>query len=718
MGIKSTSDLGKVAAGVNIVLPAGQGNQPVITIRGIGINDNNSNNAGSAGVYVDEFYLSAPTSQTLSLYDLNRVEVLEGPQGTLYGRNTSVGAINIVTAQPTDDFGGYVRGTVGNYGSYSVESAVSGQIIDGLDGRISFDRNYSDGYFKNLGTGNTQNGADDYEIRGQLLYKPGADLKISLTTSFATVDRLPDLYQHLGAFVPGTQYAGGKPGTGYSGNPTICPVSLVLNGGCVDLFGAPSGGGFYQSYGWRTQHLRATDFGQTGRLDYTLGDLTLSSLSQYHFNQRFLPEDTTAAPYRLLDIDYFNKSDEYTQEFRVRQDTENYNWVGGFYYLHEQLEQNQTANQFLDYDNFFGAGSGNLANNGNNIDALVPLIYNGNNLQITDSYALYGQGEYKILDDLKFILGARVTDEDRSFHVDATARYQTDGINNFGPEMSVIDTNEALHNKAFNYRAGLNYTPAQDMLLYASIATGFKSGDFNGGFLSNDPAVAKAQTAPVGPERVTTYEAGYKSQLLDRRVTFNVSSYYNDYRDLQIFALVNELVGSSYQVVNTLTSAKKAESYGADIELDARPIPDLRLGSRISLLNTKLNEYGGADPQLFQGRQLPFAPQISAFLTADYNISIGAGELDLQLNATYKSQQQLTSSADPLAPQYAEQPDYWLEGARLSYNLGRYEVAAYVNNLSNTHYYSTSFDAIEPFGFQQFVVGQPRTFGLEARVDF
>jgi iron complex outermembrane receptor protein len=711
LGVKSTTDIGKVAAAVNIVLPAGQGNQPVITIRGIGINDNNSNNAGSAGVYVDEFYLSAPTSQTLSLFDLDRVEVLKGPQGTLYGRNTSIGAINIITAKPTDQFGGYFRGTIGNYDSYSAEGAVGGQIVDGIDGRFSFDRNFSKGFFHNLYTGTRSNGANDFELRGQLLFKPASNLKILVASSYAHVNRRPDEYRHLGGFVPGTEGPGGA--------GEICaPADILARNGCVDLFGAQSAKGQYQVYGNRTEHLRVTDFGQTARIEWSPGSVNIVALSQYHFNKRFLPEDTDANQYRLLEVNYFNKSREYTQELRVSQSSNRYNWVAGAYFLHEDLRQNQNLNALLDYDKFFGPGSGDLANNGNDVTQLIPYRYFGDNKQITDAYAAFGQGEYKITDRLKFILGGRYTKEVRSFHYDSEAQYQVGGIDHFGPLQPIIDTTRHLNNQAFNYRVGLNYTPRQDFMLYATVASGFKSGDFNGGFLSNDSATAAAQVNPVKPEKVTTYEVGLKSRFLDRKLTFNLSLYYNDYRDLQLFAFLNEQVGSSIQVVNTLASAKKARTYGADIEIDAHPIHNLSLGAQIGLLNSKLVKYTGVDPELFEGRQLVFAPRISAFLTADYRIPMGDNALTLSANASFKSKQQLTSTADPIYAGFSQQSAYWLEGARVAYDIKNLELAGFVANLSNKHYTSTSFNAIEPFGFLELVVGEPRTYGIEAKITF
>ena len=702
-GITSSNDLAKVTSNVQISLPQGEGNQPAITIRGIGLNDFDSNNAGSAGVYMDEFYLSSPTAQSFGLYDLERVEILKGPQGTLYGRNSSSGALNYITAKPQDQFGGYVLADAGNYHSARVEAAVTGPILPGVDGRLSFLRNHSEGYFENLGTGERQNGANDSNFRGQLLFKPADDLKVLLAGNYGHVDRLPDAYRHLGAFVKGTQGAA---------NPQICPISETFAGSpnCVDVWGQGTAQGYFQNYGGRTEHLKVTDYGATLRVDWNPGPIDFVSLTGYHFNQRFLPEDTGAEPYRLLVINYFNKSDELSQEFRVGQVRTQYNWVAGLYYLHEHLIQDQPLSTFLDGDLFpeFGIPAGPGSADG------IASIQNTDNIQVTDAYAAFGQGEYKFTDTLSGVLGGRVTHDGRTFNNFSDIEYQQGGLNHFGPWQPIINTKESLDNSAFNYRLGLNYTPAQGVLFYGSIATGFKSGDFNGSFLATDPAVARAQATPVPPERVTTYEIGAKSDLLERRLRLNLALFYNDYRHMQIFAQVNAPVDGMYEVINTLTSAQKARTYGADIEITGRPIENLMLSAQIGLLNSKVTEFDGPASSTYQGRRLVFAPDVSTFLVADYRIPLGNTALHLQANATYKSEQNLDSTGDP----YQIQPGYWLEGARVMYEFGQLEVGFYGNNLGNTRYATTTFDAVLPFGFDEIVVGKPRTYGIEARMTF
>src|SRR5512140_3548604 len=149
LGIKASTDLSQFTPNLDIALPAGNGNQPIITIRGVGLNDYDTNNAGPNGIYLDEVYLSSPASQTFQAFDLERIEVLKGSQGTLHGRNTSGRAINFISATPTDEFTGNFHGEYGAYGTYQLEGALGGQITDGLDGRIAVVHNGSGGYTLN-----------------------------------------------------------------------------------------------------------------------------------------------------------------------------------------------------------------------------------------------------------------------------------------------------------------------------------------------------------------------------------------------------------------------------------------------------------------------------------------------------------------------------------------------------------------------------------------
>jgi iron complex outermembrane recepter protein len=521
---------------------------------------------------------------------------------------------------------------------------------------------------------------------------------ILATTHYSEVDRPPDIYAHFGTFVPTTPLSPGGGG--------VCSMAQIFaaQNPCVDIFGQPTTPG-YTSASPITAHLKVTDVGETVRVDFPLGPVDFTSLTGFDYNYRFLPEDSDSSAYQELKVNWQNDSREFTQEFRVHRAGDHYNWVGGLYGLVENLHQAQQVNILLDWDRFFGPGTGDGIANQQTV----------NNVQVTKAYAAFGQGEYQFTDVLKGILGARFTGERQSMHFRSAANVQQGGEGNFTPLTQFLDSTNSVSNTNFSWRTGLNYTPLSSLLFYGSVATGFKAGTFNGGFLSTDPAQAALQEAPVLPEKVTTYEVGAKTQFFDRMVTFNTSAFYNNFDNLQLFALINSPIGP----INLFTNAKKSKTYGADFELTVRhPIPNLTLSAQAGLLQTKITEYQAGNvagvPNL-TGKKLAYSPHLTAFLLAQYEVPLGNDKsLTFEYSAAYKSFQYFDPTNDP----YITQSGYWLQNARVGLKLGKLEVSVYGRNLANKYYTVDSFDDVEPFGYVQPVWGMPRTYGGEVRYSF
>jgi iron complex outermembrane recepter protein len=698
LGIKASTDLSQFTPNLDIALPAGNGNQPIITIRGVGLNDYDTNNAGPNGIYLDEVYLSSPASQTFQAFDLERIEVLKGPQGTLYGRNTSGGAINFISAKPTDEFTGNFHGEYGAFGTYQLEGAIGGQITDGLDGRIAVVHNGSGGYTLNALTGTRENGANNYAGRAQLLWKPTTDLSFLLSVQGGSVANRPAEYRHLGASDPNTG--------------ELCTFAQVYarNSTCIDLFGYGTPTNFYGGAFNRRQHLQVHSFGTTLRGDYTMGDISFTSISAFQSNDKLHPEDSDSSPNRLLEIDFGVRNSTFTQELRATQSTDSYDWVLGAYYLSETLRQSQPLYILLDADLFFGGpGSG---------DGIAEIITD-HSRQATNSYAIFGQGDYRITDALKLTLGGRFTGESKSFRYSQTDFFQLGGMDHFDAG-TPIATNifRTLSNTSFNFRAAVDYHVTDDVLTYFSVATGFKSGGFNGSFLSSDPAQIDVQLQPIKPENVTAYELGMKSSWLDNRLIFNLSAFYNDYRNLQVFILAP--VPGTNLATNILANARNAHMMGMDVEVNATPIDNLRLTAQLGLLQAKVDSsevIGGDDlnPILDHGKQLPLAPHVTASTLVDYKIPFEDGNFDLQFSANYKSHQNFDLLNTPILTQRA----YWLENARVSYTFDedRWEVAAFARNLSGQKYFLDAFD-LSFLGLYQGILGQPRTYGAEVNYRF
>jgi iron complex outermembrane receptor protein len=472
-GIKSTQDLGEITPNVTIISPIGAGNQPLITIRGIGLNDYSTNNAGPNGVYVDDVYLSAPGVQNFSMFDISQAQVLKGPQGTLYGRNTSGGALLFTSNRPTDYFTADAHGEYGNYNTYQLEGAVGGPLAPDLTGRIAAVVNHSDGYVQNSLTGSPYDNVQNEAVRLQLQYAPDDKLKLYFNTTIGYLSNHPEPYGHIGVFEPGTQN---------TPNPVMCTPAQAFAGGCVDLYGYGTPGSWKGAYA-ETENLTNLAAITQFRADYKLGPVTLTSITSWQDDNKFHPEDTDGDPLNLIRATYGVRSDTYTHEFRAAQSEKNFNWVGGIYYLHEILKQNQPLSLF--YDGDLGGGFGVQPGPGA-FDNIAQIIQD-HSVQTTDSAAIFGQGDYTY-DRFTLTLGGRYTTERKTFAYEQSYQYQEGGLGNYGPSTYIPQVDESLTASNFTYKAALSYHISDGTQVYASIATGFKSGGFNGTFLGNDLA--------------------------------------------------------------------------------------------------------------------------------------------------------------------------------------------------------------------------------------
>jgi iron complex outermembrane receptor protein len=704
VGIKSTQDLGEITPNVTIISPIGAGNQPLITIRGIGLNDFDTNNAGPNGVYLDDVYISAPGAQNFDMFDTAQVQVLKGPQGTLYGRNTSGGALVFTSNKPTDDFTADAHLEYGSYNTVQLEGAVGGPIAPGLDGRIAAVWNYSDGYVQNYLTGSPYDNVNNEAVRAQLQYEPNDKLKLYFETTVGYVDQHPEPYGHIGTFVPGTQNT-----TSING-PTPCSPQQAFAGGCVDLYGYGSPPFWQGSYA-ETKNLTNLAAISQFRADYKLGPITLTSISSWQYDDKFHPEDTDGDPLDLIRATYGVNSNTYTQEFRATQNEKDFNWVAGVYYLHENLKQNQPLSLF--YDGDLGGGLGVSPGPGNFDN--IAQIDNDHSSQTTDSAALFAQGDYT-WNRFTLTLGGRYTWERKTFDYFQSTQFQEGGLGNYGAPTNVIDSpGHSTTASNVTYRVALSYHVTDQTQVYGSVATGFKSGGFNGSFLSNDPNEVAVQLQPVKPEQVTAYEVGEKATLFDDHLVLDAALFYNDYRNEQVFGSVTEklevdggLIPISAQI---LGNAQASHTEGAEFQVTAAPIDGLTIDLEPALLRTRIDNGMFPGGYSLTGKELANAPKFSFTAVIDYKWALASGDdINFRWNSNYRSHIWFDSTNDP----YIQQNGYWLHNLNIDYESRQHWVAGvFVRNLANEKYWLTSSDLSATFGFLEPVEGPPRTAGVE-----
>jgi iron complex outermembrane receptor protein len=682
LGIKESNEIAEFIPNLEIGTPSGKGNQPIITIRGVGLNDYNTNNAGPNGVYVDEVYQASPASQTFQTFDIDRLEVLKGPQGTLYGRNTTGGAINYITEKPSSDFFASEDLSYGSWNSWQTETVINGAITADINGRLAVVHNGSDGWLENEINGKTENGANDTEYRAQLAIRANEELKFLINFHGANVDRRPDEYHEVGTL---------NPATGLE-----CSASQISGGQCVDAYGYHPPSSLYKGNYNRDQNLQVNAYGGSIRADYDLGGVTLTSISSLETSKKIHPEDSDAEPFELLEINYGVNSTDIQQEFRASGGTDLFHWVGGLYYLNEHLHQDQPISVFADVDSVVGVPGA-----GDGFAQKAEILNN----QITQSYAAYGQADYQIFDRTRLTLGARYTFDHKSFQAAAFQAFETNGV--IGPLQNNYHFVDSLDDGAFSWRAALDYHITPDILAYGSISTGYKSGGFNGGFLDNAASNALLQLTPIQPEDITAYEIGLKSDWFDKRLQINLAAFYYDYHNLQIYNLLPGPANGGLPI-NVLSNAPNATIQGAEFQGVAKPFENFTVSANIGLLDTYLGTFvagaGTADAVSYTGHRFPLSPKFSSEEQFDYRLPMpNDAYIDANTTVSYRSKQFFDSANDPLIAQ----PGYWLLDARVTYATGdgRWEFSVIGKNLSGTKYLNDAFDLTSPFGLLEEIVG-------------
>ncbi|MFA5989106.1 MAG: TonB-dependent receptor [Sphingomonas sp.] len=669
----------------NLYLNQGDASNAVIYIRGIGQNDSLAFADPSIGVYVDDVFVARTQAAFLDLFNVERVEVLRGPQGTLYGRNTIGGAIKFVSKRPPKQLDGYLEAGYGNYNTFSLKGRVGGPLAgDVLRGNIAFAFDRRDGYNFNSFTGRRDGDVRSYAGRASLLFTPTDRLEFLLSGD-VKVDR-PDTSRSPVRQTPITvAAASGLVTFPAATNPYV--VSTNANG-LSDQDG----------------------YGVSLTANFTVSDaVTLSSISAYRRFKFGLNLDTDGSQAPVLDILLRQKENQFSQELRLNFDNHaGVTFTGGLYYFHDRDDtfsgvDNGAATIFGFPVTLFGFPSSSLADT----------------VQITDSFAAFADATYAITPKLTVEAGLRYTSEDRSS--------RRDFENFFNPTVSVINNTPPflagigapgtritgkVNFGAWTPKATVSFKPNKDVLLYAGASRGFKSGGFDG------RATSDFGFTPFRPEYVWSYEGGAKTAWLGGRLTANAAIFYNDYTDIQVTSFGADPVTGVF--VSRFTNAAKARTYGAELEVLAQPTRRLSFDVSVGYLNARYDTFdilvGGVVTDV-SDRALVNAPRWNSSLGASYKVPLG-GSLNgtFHIDGAYRGRVATEITDSPVLAQ----PGYALLNAFVELGTadGKWQLRAGVKNLTDHAVRTQGFNLADFPGVQVNFYGAPRTYDLRLSYRF
>ncbi len=665
----------------------------VASIRGVGQYNFNPALEPGVGVFVDDVYYATLTGSLLELLDLERVEVLRGPQGTLTGRNSIGGAVRMITKQPTGDNSGFIEATGGSRKLVGLRGAIDLAVTDTISARISAMVKSQDGYIENLDygcvnpnpdipatvsssdckRGPNMGGTGNQAIRGQLRFEPNDQFDFTLTGNYTREDRMSagPVLRSANFDNPETNPVPGVPYDARFICGPYCNYATFQNGPGRDGYPA-----FASQVDPRTYF---EGFGISGNANYDFTDtLSLTSITAYREYTSSFGMDGDLSPARqdLSQIDLKHRF--FSQEARVNADLGMATLTVGGFYSWQQTDMNY----FLDVRPYFLQYTTDDEIPGNTLAAFATAIVN-------------------VTDAMTVTAGIRYTEEEKTYNYN---QFRLDGSVN---DPALQGQSGTYDDSVVDYRLSVDYRWSDNFLTYATFATGFKGGG------TNPFPAAPALILPFAPEKLKNYEIGFKSDFLNNRVRFNLTGFLNEYDGVQLTRL--DVAEFGFDFGSLIVNAGNATTKGIEAEFSAEPVDGFNLNASASYLNF---EFDYVDPATFLTTDVvpPFTPEWKWAAGAQYEIDLGNSSLTPRIDVVYQSSI-YTNAANAPSNQIDE---YTVANAHLTWKNyeGDLSIALHVNNLFDEYYLLNNFDLSGSSGIVQDFPAAPREFSVVLRKDF
>jgi iron complex outermembrane receptor protein len=647
-----------------------------IRIRGIGTSQNSIALEASVAFVVDGVYMGRSGLGMSDLTDIERVEVLQGPQGTLYGKNSNAGVVSVVTRTPNfEEVEGYLEATVGDYGLQQYTASVTGPVNDELAYRIAGNWREQDGWLEN-GSGPDQMSAQNWNLRGKVQWLPSGDWSILLTASH--VDR----------------------------DERCCAADALQTDTLLGLLAendlpVPKN----DAWDWKNNVDQSSEFTMTSdmvilNVDYDLDLAQLTSLTSWNEYDYKSSADADRSQFDILYfVDDTYSGSAWSQEFRLTSDLDGpLQYLGGLYYLHEENKRDNPKPFTLLGEDILSVGRVTFGPQLALLAAPGDYITGKGNYE-TDVYAAFGQTTYSFTDEWLLTLGVRYTSEEKS--VDGyIENFSTAPAANIPGVPTFVDLIAApgadsgdLETDGFTWLTNLRYFITDETMLFASAATGTKSPGFNN---PGDPQLE------FDEETTNNYELGVKTELFQNRLKLNATAFYSEFDDLQFLA--QKAIGAGTFVSN----AAKAEIEGIDLGFTAMPLANLMLDGGLQYLDAKYTE---GELQQFD---VVFAPDWSGNIAATLLLPLAGGMTYLRADYSFMGDHYTNVSYQDAGTEQ----DRELVNARLGWRNDRWDAAFWVKNITDESYSSLSAAPFVLTGMRAEFLAAPRTYGATLRYVF
>lgn len=718
--VTELTDIARMAPNLNVVVQNAMSQH--IVIRGIGTNEFFGNAPSSVGLYMDEVTMNSSYMSTLGLFDMERIEILRGPQNSLFGRNTTGGAVNYISRQPKvgGDTEGYALLTYGRHNLAEVEGGVTLPVGNRMAARFAGVYHSRDGIWNNLDNGNRHYGDQErYSLRATVAWEPADGTRVTFSAHHARDDSQAQPQKVAGALQNSpplrvNDLAGAATDLDWS-NPGAAAGLVNIEG--ID----------HHTDRWRdvyTGGSQRADLWVDGgyiKLQHDFGTVSLTSISSYDRTHAWYEEDNTANGNRIggvnhdvLIIDMDQEYKQFTQELRLasNDDEARLRWIAGVYYLQEDALLAQNVR--FGANGFPGAHPSGVGITPPSLFDVIPNPYqNTLSFSISDledrSLSAYGHTDYEFTDKLTLTVGLRYTRDDKanpSYYAGAFDKTGIDPATYYDralvqrlaaglpaclpktdpayiPFTRCANTNtsrEDLETDQVGGKVGLQYHVTDDFMLYGGYSRGFKSGKFDMEFLHTDDTPFPQR--PLDPEILNTLELGFKSTI-DSAVLLNAAVFYSIWKDQQVFN-----VGVNGPEFFNLPESR---IYGVEAELDWAPAETWLITGSLGYLHTEITDVTGIDFDLRQGdfqkgHELPLAPEVTGNAGVEKTLEFASTSLVLRADYRYQSSSKVKYSPQTPIDEYDSRAEV---NARATFIYGedqQYELSAFGNNLTDEEY--------------------------------